>query len=229
MLRWGLPALAFGLGGMALLATGLQLACRCGPPNPSAFLVGLYFASSGFVALVARWRAATGLADGALFAIGFGIVVGALGIEAHKLLVFQRPIETLSGQLTSVSVSHLNRGHGVDANLTLADGRSARWTCGSFCRDRYDALRSLRWDVPIPAQMQVAGNQLIGLTADGVQILDPERERTRQFGVRVLSVGFCGLILAGLALFGYSRQRRPKASYLRPAPIVLPKLRRPRP
>jgi hypothetical protein len=229
ILYWGLPVLAFGLGAILLMTLGLQLACRCGPLDVPALLIAVYFTSSGLVALVARWRDATNLADSALFAIGFGVLIGALGVETQKLLAFQRPLATLSGQLTRVDVMR-HRGGGVDATLTLSGGRRVTWNCAwTDCHGRDDALLSLRRDLPQAARMQVAGNQLIGLTADSVQILDPERDRPRQFGVRVLSVGFCGLALAGLTLFGYFRWRKTKATYVTPAATVLPKLRRPRP
>lgn len=230
ILYWGLPVLASGLGAMALLASGLQLICRCGASSVPVFLGALYFTVFGLVAMGARWRKATGLANGALFAIGIGLMIGVLGIETGRLLALRHPLVTVSGELASVSVGRPKRLPGADAKLVLSDGRRLTWSCGWFdCRGRDDALRGLRRDLPMPAQMQVAGSQLVGLTADGVQILDPEREHARQFGVRVLSVGFCSLVLAGLALFGYFRWRGTKASYVRLAPVVLPKLRRPRP
>lgn len=230
MLYWGLPVLAFGLGAIALLGLGLRQICQCGPPDIPALLVALYFTGSGLAALIARWRDAVDLADGALLAIGVGLAIGMLGMETRKLMAFRQPLTPLSGQLTTVSVVGHNRTPGADATLTLSDGRHLTWGCGWFdCRGRDDALRALRNDLPMPAQALVAGSQLIGLTADGVQILDPERERMRQFGVRVLSVVFSSLILAGLALFGYFRWRKVRPTYVRPEPTILPKLRRPRP
>jgi hypothetical protein len=230
LLHWGLPVLAFGLGAIAFLASGLRLSCRCGTSGMPVFLVALYFTTLGLVALVARWRDATNLADGALLAIVSGVAVGALGIETDKLLALRRPLSTVSGELASVSVVGSHRLRSAGATLILAGGRRLTWSCGWFdCRGRDDALSGLHRDLPLPVQMQVAGSQLVGLAADGVQILDPERELPRQFGARVLSVGFCGLILAGLTLFGYFRWRRTKARYVRPSPTVLPKLRRLRP
>lgn len=190
-------------------------------------LVALYFTALGLVALVARWRQAANLADGALFAIVAGLVSGALVFQADKLLALRRPLLAVSGELASVSVDFARRLPGADATLTLSDGRRVTWSCGWFdCRGRDDALVALHRDLPMPARMLVAGEQLVGLIADDVEILDAKRELPRQFGVRVLWVGFCSAILAGLALFGYSQWRRTKTGYVRPPSRVLPKLRR---
>jgi hypothetical protein len=229
VLYWGLPILAFCLGAIVLMASGQHLGCRCGPPGVQGVLVGLYFTVFGLVAMVARWRGARDLADGGLLVIGFGAAMLLTVHEAGLLVALQRPLQSVSGQLLTISANRATRRHEAGATLVLEGGRTVTWSCGGSCRGRDSALQSLRRDTPTPVQMQVAENRLVGLTANGVQILDSQTERSRQFGEHVVRTGFCGLVLAGLVLFGYFRWRRPMATYTRPPATVLPTLRRPRP
>ena len=229
LLYWGLPVLSFGLGVIALVAIGLQLACRCGAVGAPQVLIALYFTLFGLTALAARWRGVTNLADASLLAIGLGAAALLLVGEVKQVSALRRPLQTVSGQMVSIYARQATGRYDAQATLELADGRRVTWSCGSFCRGRDLALKSLHGNTPMPVQMQLAGSRLVGLTADGVQILDPQIERQRQIGSHVLLSGLWSLVLAGLLMFGYFRWRRLKATYTRPPPTVLPKLRRLRP
>jgi len=61
----------------------------------------------------------------------------------------------------------------------------------------------LRWELPLKASFDVAGNQVVGLTVDGVKVLDPGLERGRQTGSTLFWAALSVAILAIWAYVGY--------------------------
>jgi hypothetical protein len=182
---WGLPILCAGLGALAAAYLGENGAFSSRPPAALLVVCGVYFAAVAALALVFRLRQGQAAYDerqrfdkpveAAMVAMCAPILLAGLWLFAASFLADFRPSHTVQGKLSSIDrIGAFGRSYAIDlTNTTTPPVLKCRLQrdCGS--------------PVPLPrlqpgAQMAVEllNHRVIGLTADGRQLVDPGPQRT---------------------------------------------------
>lgn len=148
------------------------------------------------------------LALAAVIAIGL-ITAAGCALEAHRLT---GPVEATSGIITRLDVHQRRRS--TRAEFLLASGREFDWYCNlPSCGPSVQALKSLEWETPMPADLQFVGSQLVGLTIREAEVIEADREIARSIDANrmgaILSAGFALAAAVGLHLGRDRHKLRP--------------------
>lgn len=123
--------------------------------------------------------------------------LGSVGVFGFRMQRLSQPPEVTNGIIVAMEDGGPTGPKG-GFTFYLADGRVFHWGCYErACRPSLNALRQIKWETPMAADFQFAGNKLVGLNVREAELLEADREVGRRNGALLRSAA----LGAGIALF----------------------------
>lgn len=202
---WGLPILCAGLGAMAAAYLGEGGMFGRGPGQIGPLmLIGAYFVVVGLLAIIFRMRQNQASfqdrdrfdkpVEVAMVALCVPILAAGIWLFAAGLKADLGPSRTVTGKLESIDrVGAFGRSFGIDLNTTassmLLECRLDR-NCGS-------PFPLMRLKEGAQMEVELLHGKVLGVKADGRQLVDPAVQRNWRVGLG--SLGLIALLLYGAA------------------------------